>query len=303
MCKKEKEKETFARKFVQNIPKEKGNYLAILQTTDHIHAKSNFHSVISVQNLYEYVKRHKKNKLICLSYYVSNDLIDLSFLKIVNHTKHIYDIEYSILCNLIDKNYSINTVPSLNLGNDNLLCKQCNFLPSETMQLARHLKMCKSYTYSLFGIDIPKTVKQTVQYCDNMIGYTRSNDELRAILPEEEKCKLLRSFNKVNDVLEVQWRYENLRNVIIKNKSMYSNCQVFCHRKQQFICLPTKLVMKRVVLDALDALDFFAYDTKDAEILEKNNKFDERVREEKNLQKQMRESLLCLNRLYEQNLK
>jgi hypothetical protein len=119
----------------------------------------------------------------------------------------------------------------------------------------------------------------------NYIDYLRTGKPLIERLTDEQKRKVISSpFNKVTELINIQYSFADLQNVEIFNRSIYSNCNVYDDGNQDrgypkgFRSESTKKAVTNVIFERLDDIDEMVHQLRDPVIRERFDKYDFNIR-------------------------
>ena len=284
-------------KNIYNVPREPNDYLIISKSSlEHQLENNHIYNVASVRYFSKFINRNKK--IFISRYYICKNF-DFDLLKdyrMANSKKTFCFPSETFIDNIMKDKYDKDPIiPNLNFDyNKNLFCHKCKITCYTNNSMIDHLRDCEIYIYTLFGEEIPKQfTKNTSNITNNVtinnnvtvnntnyIGFRRSGNELLNLLDDQQKLKILRSMNKVNDLIDLQWTYPHLQNIRVFNKNLYSGsgCEIFDPNKKEFSTAITKECIRYLITDRLDDIDYMAYDTNDTDLIERNNRYDNNIR-------------------------
>lgn len=307
-------------KNIYSVPQEPNDYVIISKMSLKEEEDNNhIYNVVYVRYFGKYINRNKK--MFVIRYYICpNFNIDcIKEYRINSRSKKTFRFESEyIIDNLMQINYKVKPIiPDINVDyNKNLFCNKCKVTCYTNDTMMQHVQKCPTYIYTLFGDDVPKAIKsctKSTQVTNNVtintnvtinntsyIGFRRSGDELLKLLTDQEKIKILRSMNKVTDLIDLQWSYPHLQNIRVRNKNLYASCDVYDPDKQEFRADITKECIRYLITDRLDDIDYLAINSNDNDIIERINRYDSNLRSNdkrmNSLMKKTVNQLYCLTK-------
>lgn len=304
-------KEVARKKAIYILPRQKQKYVLFLKKIHEL--ELNFYTIVSIRDPQRYMSVNFKKKNLIIKYFVNNS--DINIYNILNnYTSSTPNGEYEInniekLFEILYNHYKIeliDPVPNF-LKNPNLYCCDKTYRTNEA--LLNHIQKCCLIRYILWYEEIPKQVKQkknnninvtitnnfSVTNNNTFVGFRRTGDKLVSILNANQKSILFNSYSKVKDLVKFQWEHPDLRNIRIKNRSLYGSCEVFDPTSSKFEPAVTKDSIHSFVLDRLDDLDMLSHETEDEKIIERNDRYDRNYRQnDKKMNNLMKSTVLQL---------
>lgn len=303
-----KEKQSYCKKpiYVFNRKSSKTHYIVVTSRPEMLN--NNLVIVVKTKNIYQKMSILKNINLLILRYYEIENF-DFSILEPFKENKDTYRAD---IYNIIETIYDVKpSFPDLNIAKNSCLdCELHGFVPRNNKQMIDHLKICKTYKYSLFSLPVPKYLEPSKNRSANLnvtinntqnnfsyISYRRTGDFIREHITKDDQVSILNSMDKLGEMIKRHFQFPEIAgNIRVKNTSPYNTCEVY--NGKDFVVVDNQEAFRYYICDHLDSMDYMAYYLKDDRLTRNLESYDKNLRQnDSNMNKCIKKTIKTLKHL------